>query len=427
MRPDARTYLAILVAAMLLCGLGACSHSPEKPRPEAPSTPGAWPQLRGPGGLGVVPAADGDYPLDWDVETGRNILWKVDVPAFGHSSPIVWGDRVLLTGESDGKGRVVCLARSDGATLWDVAVQSAGPDFTSTAMGGGLCASTPATDGRCVYALFSTGDLACVSLDGELLWTQHLCDPVNSFGLSSSPILWKDIVIVQLDQGNSPDDGLSVIVAVDTRTRQVRWSTKRAVPNSWSTPIVIRHAGRDELITCANPLVMAYDPDTGAELWRAGGLGGEVVPMPAFGGGRVFVANAESKAMAIVPGGAGDVTETRVAWTAEDGLPPMASPLTDGRLLLLCGLAELTCYDAATGRRLWQQAAGEGFWASPTLVGRRVYLPDRNGATFIFELADRYELAACPQVGDEVTATPAFADGRIYLRTKGSLLCIGQP
>ena len=382
-----------------------------------------WSQFRGPDGLGVA-QPNGGFPLQWDAKTGQNILWKIDVPAFGHSSPIVWQDRVFLTGQSGREGRLLCVACDNGRTLWDIPVMRAATDEFDPETGSGLCASTPATDGQGVYALFSTGDVVRVSFDGRVVWKQHLCDPVNSFGLSSSVVLWKETVILQLDQGNSQDDNLSVVLALDKATGKTRWTTKRPVPNSWSSPIIIRHEGRAELVTCANPFVISYDPDTGEELWRVKGLNGDIVPMPTYGQGLVFAANAGAGVLAIVPGGRGDVTATNVAWSKDEGLPSTASPVTDGVRLLLCEAGELTCYDARTGDVAWRATAGEGSWASPTLVGKNVYLPDKNGKTHVFELADRFKLLASSDVQDEITASPAFANGRIYLRTKRSLFCI---
>ena len=426
MTSEARSGVALCAASVLLLALGFClPREGEEGTSPAPNGE-TWPQFRGPRGLGTAPADD-RYPLDWDVAAGRNVVWEANLSARGHSSPIVWRERIFLTGEIAGRGHILCFSSADGTMLWDRAVVTLPPDRPLPDMGGGLCAPTPATDGRRVFALFATGDVVCLDVDGKALWSRHLCDPVNSFGLCGSLVLWKGSVIVQLDQGNTQDEGLSAILALDKRTGRKIWSTPRSVPNSWSTPLIIEHGGRPELITCANPFVIAYDPDTGRELWRATGLGGEVVPMPTFAADLVFAANANSSLLAIVPGGRGDVTATRVAWTAQDGLPSMASPLADGQRLLLCGDGELTCYDANSGRLLWQEEEGESFWASPTLVGRNVYLPDQTGKMLIFELGDRYKLLSCPDVGDEITATPAFAGGRIYLRTKGRLFCIGTP
>ena len=418
--------MALLILCLLLCGPAACSRS-QKPQPQSAAQPGqTWPQFRGPGGTGAAPAGE-SFPRDWDGATGRGILWKAALPAGGHSSPIVWGDRLFLTGEANGQCRIVCFSCATGDVLWDLPAVPT-PEREMPAMSGGLCAPTPATDGERVYALFATGDVVCADFAGHALWKRHLCDPVNSFGLCSSPILWKETVILQLDQGNTQDEGLSVLVALDKRSGNPLWSTERSVPNSWSTPILIEHAGRHELITCANPFVITYDPDTGREFWRVKGLDGEVVPMPAYSAsaGLVFAANAGASLLAIAPGGSGDVTGTRVAWTAKEGLPSMASPLTDGRRLLLCAEGDLTCYDANAGTLLWRQKAGESFWASPALAGGAVYLPEQMGKVFIFEIGEGYKLLSRPDVKDEITASPAFAGGRIYLRTRRSLFCIGS-
>ncbi|MCZ7648228.1 MAG: PQQ-binding-like beta-propeller repeat protein [Planctomycetota bacterium] len=421
-----------LLPALALLGLASCGSSAPKsaapapiPDPPPAADPG-WNQFRGPTGMGLV--LDGaEYPREWDAASGKNILWKIPLDAFGYSSPIVRGGRVYLTGEKDGLGLLMAFDAATGAPLWNLpgAEKPDGEGDPRDGMSSGLCASTPATDGSRVFALFSTADLLCADPDGRVLWKKNLGAPENAYGLASSPVLWKDKLLIQFDRGNRMDGG-SELLALRPETGEVLWSAPRPVPNSWSTPLVVSWEGRDLLVTCANPYVIAYDPAGGRELWRAKGLAGDVAPMPVFAAGLVFAATADSRLFAIRAGGSGDVTASGIAWTGDAGMPSMASPLTDGTRLLLCEAGELTCLEVRTGKLLWTAAAGEAYWASPVLAGRAVYLPEKSGRTFVFELGDAWRPGSEGNIGEALAASPAFHAGRIYLRGEQRLYCVGR-
>jgi outer membrane protein assembly factor BamB len=200
---------------------------------------------------------------------------------------------------------------------------------------------------------------------------------------------------------------------------------KRPVPNSWSSPIVVSVGASEQVITCGSPWVIAYDPATGAELWRCDVLSGDVAPTPVFAGGRVFAANTGSNVAAIRPDRRGNVTRSAVLWKAQDGLPDMVSPVSDGDLTLLVSSTLATCYDARTGAKLWEQEFGAPFRSSPTLVGKRAYLADTEGVTHVMELSRTPRILRANPLGEPINASPAFVKGRIFVRGKQSLYCLG--
>jgi outer membrane protein assembly factor BamB len=263
--------------------------------------------------------------------------------------------------------------------------------------------------------------------------------PDSSYGYASSLAMYRNLILIQYDQGG-PDDGISRLIALDGFSGQTVWETKRPVPNSWSSPIVTKVGDQFQLITCGDPWVIAYDPAKGTELWRAKCLYGDIAPSPTYANGLVFAIEPYSKLVAIRPDGRGDVTETHIAWSTEEGGPDICSPVSNGELIfLLATEGFLTCYKVADGKRLWEQDLRENFFASPSLVpapasgeasrgsgGDKLYLLTEDGVMFIVQAGPEYkELARC-ELGEECRASPAFADGRIYIRGLENLYCIGK-
>ncbi|MHC4645678.1 MAG: outer membrane protein assembly factor BamB family protein [Planctomycetota bacterium] len=203
------------------------------------------------------------------------------------------------------------------------------------------------------------------------------------------------------------------------------WETKRDVSASWTSPIVATVSDRDQLLIVGDPCVIAYDPAGGAELWRAECMGADLAPSPIYAGGFVFAIESNIKMVAIRPDGRGDVTETHIAWMVEDGIPDICSPVSNGRrIFLLTSDGTLTCYQVTDGTKLWGKDLGTYFSASPTLVGDRLYLLSEKGVMFIAEAAGEYkELARC-DLGEACYSTPAFMDGRLYIRGIENLYCI---
>jgi outer membrane protein assembly factor BamB len=400
-----------------------------------------WPSFRGPGGLGI--SAYTNVPADWNGKTGDGILWKTKVPLPGNSSPVIWGDRVFLSGGDPNELQVYCFDTVSGRLLWTEDVTRAplksDEEPFEVMESTGFAAPTVVTDGRRVYAIFATGDIGSFDFNGKRIWTRSLGIPDSSYGYASSLAMYRNLILIQYDQGG-PDDGISRLIALDGFSGQTVWETKRPVPNSWSSPIVTKVGDQFQLITCGDPWVIAYDPAKGTELWRAKCLYGDIAPSPTYANGLVFAIEPYSKLVAIRPDGRGDVTETHIAWSTEEGGPDICSPVSNGELIfLLATEGFLTCYKVADGKMLWEQDLRENFMASPSLVpapasddasrgsgGDKLYLLTEEGVMFIVQAGPEYkELTRC-ELGEKCHASPAFADGRIYIRGLENLYCIGK-
>jgi outer membrane protein assembly factor BamB len=295
----------------------------------------------------------------------------------------------------------------------------------------GYAAPTPATDGERVHAFFATADLVTLDRDGTVLWARNLGTPDNLYGIATSLLFAGDRLIVQFDQGRDPEEGLSVLLALDGRTGTTLWQTPRPVDNSWSTPVLVETDAGLELVTSGDPWVISYDPARGTERWRAQGLRGDVAPSPVVAGGFCVVTNEYATLLAIRLGGTGDVTATHIAWTATDDLSDAPCPVSDGTLLLqVHSSGVVTCYDLVTGELQWDLGElpdGSSIWASPVLVGGDVFLFTEEGTTFRLPLtrsAPEPELVG--QLGENVYGSPAYGDGCIYVRGETHLFCIGD-
>jgi len=404
-----------------------------------------WPRFRGPGGSGT--SAYTNVPSRWDARTGQGILWKTPIPLAGKGSPVVWGDRVFCTGATEQTSEVFCFDAGNGKLLWRRPIKTASSPATPELFEDtGYAPSTPVVDGQRVYAIFPNGDLACLNFRGAVLWTKSTGVPHNTYGHATSLTMFENLLIVQLDQGMDPNEGLSRITAIDGATGDVVWANDRPVKASWTTPIIAQSPSGSQLITSADPWVISYDPTTGMELWRAKVMAGDVAPSPVYSGGMVLVAHSEAYLTAVRTDGSDDVTETHVAWQKEDGLPDITSPVADGqRVYLVDSGGLMTCYRIADGEKLWEKQLDGDFTASPSLVGDRLYLLARSGDCFILAAGDEYrqvgqaslnthtaqeegeddEAAGEEGPPEKFDASPAFMNGRIYIRGSQNLYCIG--
>jgi len=380
----------------------------------------SWGSFRGPGA--IERAFDANPPISWNVAEGTNVLWKSSTPKHGVSSPIVWKDRLFLTGADEVSRQIYCLHADTGQLLWQhdvAAIPGSPPDdrLPRVMEETGLAAPTATTNGRYVAAVFATGELACVNMKGERIWAKHLGIPKNHYGHSSSLISHGNLLFVQYDQ-----DEDSKLLAFDLASGDSVWQAKRDVI-SWASPILIDNKGRMELILANSKAVDSYDPKTGQHLWRVACLDGEVAPSAAYGGGAVFVASDFATASAIDIGNHG--AEPQIRWQWDEALPDAASPVAnDDYLVLPTGFGVVSCLDVHTGEVFWEHEFDGGFYSSPVLANDRVYIVDLSGTMQIFKMSDQFELLGTAELGEGAYATPALVGDKIYIRGLSHLFCI---
>jgi len=384
-----------------------------------------WPRFLGASGSGL--SLSTNAPTSWDTKTGAGIAWKVPTPSRGFSSPIVWGDRIFFSGGDAREREVVCLDAETGKTLWQQPVAGISdsparaddvPDST------GYAASTMATDGRRVYAVFANGDCAAFTLEGKPAWTRSFGELKNPYGQATSLATWRDRLILQLDQGEN-EDGNSKLYALDGRTGQTVWQRPRKTGATWATPNVIEADGGSQVIALAVPYVIAYAAVDGAEIWRADCLNGEITPSPAYAGGLLYVASPSEKLIAIRPTGQGDVTKTHLVWAYEESVPDVTSPASNGELVFtLTTSGMLTCLDAKDGSKQWEHDFEMEYHASPTLAADCLYLFGQQGTAAAVAATRQFKELFRTEMGDSFHSSPAFAQDRMFLRGLTNVWCI---
>lgn len=415
-----------------------------------------WPQWRGPAGSGV--SDEKNLPTEWSAT--KNIKWKTPIPGRSHSSPIVWGNRVFITTAIEGavvpgakaakhmmgdkeflhpdsvgadrkqSFKVLCLDRATGKILWEQ-IAFEGTPYDNRHRKSSYAASTPATDGKLVYAFFGSEGLYAYDLKGKLAWKVDLGKlGTVGMGTGTSPILYNNLVILQCDEENGQG---SFIVAVDKNTGKEAWKTPRKVQVSWSTPLLVQGEKRVELITSGTEAVVAYDPATGKELWRHKGVESNAIPSPVANKDMVFMsAGFPSKiVMAIRLGQSGDLTDSaNVSWKYAKGTAYVPSPILYGDYLYLTtDRGILTCLDARSGELKYEGGRvpiPATFTASPVAFEGKILLTSEDGDTFIVKAGPKHEILGTNSLGEPVYASPAIADGRIFIRGEKNLYCIGS-
>lgn len=377
-----------------------------------------FPSFRGPGGNGI--AYQKNIPTSWDGASGKNIKWKTAIPLPGYNSPVVWGDKVFLTGANGTKQEVYCFSKSSGKILWTADVSgiqgspSTAPKVTDDT---GYSAPTVTTDGEKVYAVFATGDIIALDMTGNKVWARNIGIPVNHYGHSSSLLLYENKLIVQYDQNNG-----AKVMALSTQSGKTIWSTLRKVKISWASPVIVNTGSRVEILLIAEPYVASYDPATGKELWKIDCTSGEVGPSVAYANGIVFALNEYAKLAAIQIG-----DQPKILWENNDYLSDVPSPVaTDKYLFVVTSYGEVACYNPKTGDKYWNHDFGTGTYSSPMLVGEKIYLMDKKGTMHIFKADKTFSSVGDPKLGENTVSTPAFADGKIFVRAGNNLYCIGK-
>jgi len=375
------------------------------------------PGFRGPLGNGVY--FQKNTPVEWDAASGKNVIWKTPVPPKGYNSPVIWGNKVFLSGADNQSREVYCFDRSSGKVLWKQPVDkiqgtpATAPKVTEDT---GFAASSLTTDGNRVYAMFADGDIICFDMDGNRVWARNLGLPDNHYGHASSLIMWKDKVYIQYDTNKSRK-----LMALNASTGVTVWETARKGKISWASPILADINGKYQVVLSTDPMVAGYDPETGKELWSVDCMSGEVGPSPASSGGLVFAGNEYAKLVAIDP------SKNAKVWESDEFLPEVASPVAaNGFLFVATSYGVLACYDAKSGEKYWSKEDGPGYYSSPVIADNKLYIFDTSGKMRVFDVAKEAKLVGEGNAGEKVTTTPAFANGRMFLRTPKFLYCIGK-
>jgi outer membrane protein assembly factor BamB len=357
-----------------------------------------------------------NIPSAWDGPGGKNVLWKTAVPLPGHNSPVIWGGKIFVTGSSVEKQEVYCFDAINGKLLWSGRVGN-GTKRPKVSEETGYAASTAVADANGIYAIFSTGDVAGFDPDGKKLWERDLGLPENHYGHASSLNYSKGNIIIQFDQRSSRK-----VMAISAKTGKTAWSTDRPVKISWTSPIVVNAGNRTELLTVAEPYIISYNPVNGQELWKIQCIGGEVGASLAYFGGIVFSVNEYSTLSAVKIG-----EPPSVLWTKDEFLSDIPSPAAHNNYLFLAtSYGTIVCYDATTGEKYWEKDLGKNIYASPMIAENKVYFLDVTGVMHIFNAGKELKLIGESKLGESADATPAFLNGKIYIRGENNLYCIGK-
>ena len=419
-----------------------------------------WPGFRGPRASGV---ADGQgLPSAWDAAKSTNLVWKTAIPGLAHSSPIVWENLVFITtavssdpnptfaakdrgidlARDDVKHawRIYCLDKRTGKVIWDRTAHEGVPR-AKRHIKASQANSTPATDGRYVVAVMGSEGLFAYDLEGKLLWKQDLGvlnpgladDPTSEWGHASSPVIYKELVIVQCDGHKQ-----SFIAAYDLKSGKRVWRVERGEITSWSTPTIYEGKDRTELISNGGRYIRGYDPLTGRELWRFFDGNTEVkMQAPLIAHDLIFITGGypPGRAMyAFRPGAKGDVSlkdgqevNEFIAWRASKGSPYTPTPIVYGDYFYVCAdNGVLSAYSAKTGERIYQERLPSSFSASPVASDGKLYLSSEDGDVFVVKAGPKFELLATNPMGEALMSTPAISGGLMILRGQHHLYGVAQ-
>ena len=372
-----------------------------------------WPQFRGPTGQGV--SDEQGLPLTWS-ET-KNVRWKVAIPGRGWSSPVVQGDRIwLTTATEEGKSlRAISVDRNTGAIVQNVEVfrlksaKLANPKNS-------LASPTPIVEGERVYVHFGAFGTACITQSGEIVWKTKLEYDNGQHGTGGSPVLYEDLLIISCD-GND----VQFVVALDKLTGKVRWKKSREGYQAYTTPLIVELAGSPQVISPGAFRAISYDPRNGKELWQVTyGEGFSNVPRPVYGDGLVFICTGfqEPSLLAVRVDGKGDVTKSKVQWKLDRGVPLTPSPLLVGsELYMVTDNGIVTCVDAKTGKEYWRARVGGNHSASPIYADGRIYFLNEDGESVVLAPGQQLKHLATNQLDGRTLASMAVSNGSIFIRS----------
>ena len=419
-----------------------------------------WPNWRGPHRVGVSKSTN--LPTHWS--ESQNIVWKTPLPSWSGASPIIWGDRIFIASPSDpdagqapvtrrfprvrrstAGGRdllLLCINKRDGSVIWEKKLASDNQQYGKQNMS----SPSPVTDGKHVWALTGTGVLTAFDMDGKKLWAHNLQEDYGDFGLqwgyASSPLLYDGKVIVEVLHGARTQNP-SYLVAFDGVSGKVAWQIERKTdatrecPDAYTTPALIEHKGRVELIISGADYVTSHDPATGKELWRAAGLNPRgrgnyrVVASPVAIDGLVYCPSRKRPLLALRVGGSGDVTDSHLAWKLEERWgPDVPTPACDGKYLYIVGdNGSVACVDPKSGKIIWGPERTEigTVSASPLLADGKLYITNENATTTVLAAGPKFEVLATNRLDDDYTISSIAVSGsQLFVRTSAHLVCIGE-
>lgn len=377
-----------------------------------------FPFFRGQDGRGI--AGGSGYPIQWNGEDGTNIKWKIQVPKTGQSSPVIWGDKLFITGADGLDCEVFCIHKENGNIEWSVSASGIeGEPSTSPEVDfeTGIAASTAATDGESVAAIFANGNLICLDMNGNRKWAKNIGLPENIYGYSCSLIMYEKLLIVQFDSNEKVS-----IMGFDSETGELKYETLRRGRATWASPVIASFNDQPQVIINGNPEVTAFDPLTGSELWSIEVLMGDVAPSLAVNSRLVYAVTDYARLAAIKPG-----PDPSLVWEDNMFTPDVSSPVANNNYLFLStGNGDVACYNAMQGDTLWTRYVMDQFYASPVIADEKVYMLDRSGVMHVLKAGPQYEVIAESPIGEPADCTPAFSDSKIYIRGKMNLYCISE-
>jgi outer membrane protein assembly factor BamB len=394
-----------------------------------------WPQWRGPALNGL--SNEKNLPVKWTTE--ENVIWKVAMPGFSGSTPIIWRDRVFLNVAEGDNLALWCIDKSKGEILWKKLLGGGNVKMRKQNMS----SPSPVTDGRSVYVMTGTGMLKGFDFNGKELWSRDIQKDYGNFGLNwgyaSSPLLFEDSLYVQVLHGMKTDDP-SYVMRIDKKNGKTLWKVDRPTnaikesPDSYTTPGLLRYGKTAEIVITGGDCVTGHDPATGQELWRANGLNPDnnpfyrIVASPIIFNEIIYVPTRVKPLLALKAGGRGDITSSHLLWSTVNG-PDVPTPVTDGKYFYVVNdRGIMWCLDAKTGAEVYgQQRIKPGTYSgSPVLADGKIYVTNEDGLTSVVAAGPKFEVLAENPLNDYTLSSPAISDGKIFIRTSQHLYAIGK-
>jgi outer membrane protein assembly factor BamB len=389
-----------------------------------------WPQFRGPGGQGH--ADEARLPIAWDQT--NNVTWRTELPGQGWSSPVIWGERIWMTCATGGglSFRALCVDKAGGELLHDIEIFTRATPMTIHNKNSHASPTPVIEEGR-VYVNFGTTGTACLdSESGKIIWSSTELQLDHMTGPGSSPILYKNLLILTCDGTN-----VQYVAALDKQTGKIAWKTPRSgelkmapdARKSFCTPLTVEVDGQDQLIIPGAFWAYAYEPLTGKEIWKVHTPGFSTTPRPVAGNDLIYIGTGfmNPEFWAVRLGGHGDVTETHIAWKCNKKMPLKPSPLLVGNeIYVVSDTSTASCLDAKTGALIWEQRLTGNFSASPIIADGRIYFCSEEGRTTVIAPGREFKQIAVNSLGERIMASPAVTHDTLFIRTDKALYRIEE-